>query len=394
MPARDRVAVVFVHGFFSGPHTWDPLVNLLEEDEEMKFADVHRFPYSSPKLRLRPDRRIPDFNDLADRLRTFLELRADRYERFVLVAHSQGGLVVQRFLSRVIADTRGPDLASIKSVVLFACPNEGSEFALSLRVRFLRNPQEQQLRPLHEQVQDAQRRVLEKIVYAKELGPGSCPIPFHVYGGTEDNIVRRSSAQSNFPQPRMLAGDHSGIIRPTSPDADVYQALRTHVLEASQTPGPQAAVPVAGPPHPGDRDKAQRFLRALPPHAPWLRGLRTQNFYTHSGKVDRLFDEAVTELMTDPVWYVDPALHEADAACQQAAQDLNEATEGLFADPLTPAALAALDGLAHPQDSYVLRPGQYRPGVTEHKLHELRVVFFERYDALVRLLNERSLLTP
>ncbi|MFC9331413.1 esterase/lipase family protein [Kitasatospora sp. NPDC057015] len=391
MPARDRVAVVFVHGFFSGPHTWDPLVNLLKTDEELGFADLYPFQYSSPKLRLRPDRRIPDFNDLADRLRTFLELKADRYERFVLVAHSQGGLVVQRFLARMIADTRGPDLASIKSVVLLACPNEGSDFALSLRVRFLRNPQERQLRPLHEQVKDAQRTVLAKIVYATELGPGSCPIPFHVYGGTEDNIVRRSSAQSGFPQPRMLAGDHSGIIRPATRDADVYQALRAHLLAASQAPGPQAAVPVASHPHPGDRDKAQRLLRVLDPHAPWLRGLRMQNFYTHSGRVDRLFDEAVTELGSDPIRYVDPALHEADAACLQAAQNLNWATEGLFADLLAP---NALDGLTHPQDGYVLRPGPHKSGATENSLHKLRVVFFERYDTLVCLLNERSLLTP
>jgi hypothetical protein len=59
------LGVVFIHGLFSSEKTWDPLVRLLESDEEPASVTVRRFGYASPKLRrFRPDRRTPDYSDL------------------------------------------------------------------------------------------------------------------------------------------------------------------------------------------------------------------------------------------------------------------------------------------------------------------------------------------
>jgi pimeloyl-ACP methyl ester carboxylesterase len=102
-------------------------------------------------------KRIPDFNTLADSLGTFLETL--RHPNVVIVSHSQGGLIAQRYLARMVMNARGRELLRIRRVVMFACPNSGSEIFLTLRRAALAwsHPQERQLRPLDEAVSEAQR---------------------------------------------------------------------------------------------------------------------------------------------------------------------------------------------------------------------------------------------
>jgi pimeloyl-ACP methyl ester carboxylesterase len=128
-PAIKSAVAVFVHGLFSSAVTWDSLVSLLENDDEIKESyDLKRFQYSTPKWKIRPTRRIPDFDTVAGSLSTFLDVECAEYRNVVFVAHSQGGLLVQRFLSQMLADGRGRELARISRVVLLACPNNGSQF--------------------------------------------------------------------------------------------------------------------------------------------------------------------------------------------------------------------------------------------------------------------------
>ncbi|WP_405976508.1 alpha/beta fold hydrolase [Streptomyces sp. NBC_00988] len=234
-----NLGVVFIHGLFSSEETWDPLAGLLESDEELAHVAVRRFGYATPKFRFRPDRRTPDYNDLADRLKTFLHYEAAGHDRLFLVAHSQGGLIVQRYLARMIHSGQGQQLAKIRGVVLFACPNSGSDFAMPLRSAWWsKNPQVRALGPLNAEVRDAQQTVLGQIVYAKGVGTSSCPIPFWVFGGEEDKVVVRASAQGNFPKVFMLPGDHFSIIQAKTREHSAYVALRTHLLEVEQ-PDPE-----------------------------------------------------------------------------------------------------------------------------------------------------------
>ncbi|MFJ8570402.1 esterase/lipase family protein [Streptomyces sp. NPDC093514] len=240
------VGLVFVHGLFSSKETWDKFLVLVASDEELRFVTTLRFDYASPKVRLRPDLRIPDYNDLAEQLKAFLEVEAKGYERLVLVAHSQGGLIVQRYLARMLAVGRGRELARIKGVVLFAVPNDGSGIALLMRkVWWQRHPQERELRPLADQVKDAHRMVLDQIVNATAVGTSTCPIPFWVYGATQDNIVVRASAQGSFPRPDMLPGSHTSVIHPDSAEDPSYRALREHLRAIGRV---AAAQPGGSPP--------------------------------------------------------------------------------------------------------------------------------------------------
>ncbi|MER5385519.1 alpha/beta fold hydrolase [Streptomyces sp. NPDC002688] len=220
-----------VHGFNSSSEMWDPLRRLIALDPALAFVDTLPFGYATRLWTMDARRRIPSFGTIADSLKEFLDTEACRFSRLVLISHSQGGLVTQRYLARMTAEGRGLHLARIERVVMLACPNNGSQIALSLRRHLLRgNPQERELRPLDEPVADTQRAVLRDIVHARELTTRSCPIPFSVYAGETDNIVPPASARSAFPDAAVLPGDHSGIARPDGFEHRTYTTLKRLLL--------------------------------------------------------------------------------------------------------------------------------------------------------------------
>ena len=122
--------LVLIHGFWSSPNAWDKLAQRFKADDELRGLRVHGFGYESPKLP--PPRlsrtRIPDYNDIAQSLPSYLREHAPRGNT-AIVTHSQGGLILQRFLAWMLSRGRGRELAEIKLIVMLTCPNEGSEFS-------------------------------------------------------------------------------------------------------------------------------------------------------------------------------------------------------------------------------------------------------------------------
>lgn len=237
---RPTCAAVFVHGLFSHARTWDSLINALTKEQTVssEYA-LLSYSYASPRVLFNPLKRIPDFNTLADSLATFIDVECAKFERIVLIGHSQGGLIIQRYLAKMLGDRRGRDLLKINRIVLIACPNNGSELALSVR-RVLsplwRHAQERQLRPLTPEILAAQQRVLRDIVFANEIGSDSCPIEFAVYIGESDNVVDRESAMGLFPRVGALPGDHNSVIRADIRGSRTLSALRAHLLLALNQP--------------------------------------------------------------------------------------------------------------------------------------------------------------
>lgn len=230
----DDAAIVFVHGLFSSSRTWRNIRELLGSDPDLSALSLLDFEYPSPRFRLHPLRRIPDYTVVADCLTTYLETMAAEYPNVVIVTHSQGGLIVQRFLARMVMSSRGRDLRRIRRIVMFACPNSGSEAFIAVRrwARFWSNPQERTLRPINESVVEAQRIVIDRIVYAKHISSEQCPIPILAYAGDRDNIVTPASAKGVFPKVGILPGDHFSIIQPDSREHRTYAALRAELLSA------------------------------------------------------------------------------------------------------------------------------------------------------------------
>ncbi|MFF6777044.1 alpha/beta fold hydrolase [Streptomyces sp. NPDC012637] len=232
-----RVHLVLVHGLFSSAKVWKAFEALIADDPELAgWVSVHPFQYDSPFVRLRPDRRVAETDDVADQLGTFLETELADAERIVLVTHSQGGLVVQRFLARKLWNGEGRELARIRHFTMFACPNTGSGFFLTVRkaLRLWRHPQEQQLRPFDRAVTEAQRTVLSSVVHAREYSDKECPIPVLAYGGAADEIVPPVVARGLFPKGGVVTADHYSIVQPADRTASSYQAVQRALLRVAQ----------------------------------------------------------------------------------------------------------------------------------------------------------------
>ena len=235
-------AVIFIHGLFSSAGVWQSFDRLIRSDPDLSHVALLYFEYSSPKVNWSPLRRIPDYNVLADNLQTYLEIEAADKTDVVLVSHSQGGLIIQRFLSRMISNGRGNELARIRRVIMFACPNSGSEIFLIARrgAIFWRHAQERELRPINNSVTDAQQIVMSRVVHAQGVGSGECPIPILAFAGESDNIVTPASARSVFPDTGILPGDHFSIIQPDSSRHRAYTALKKNLLVAMGNRGEDA----------------------------------------------------------------------------------------------------------------------------------------------------------
>ncbi|MGA5452152.1 esterase/lipase family protein [Streptomyces umbrinus] len=235
--AEQKIAVVFIHGLFSGAKTWSKLQDLLEGDREIHRSefeiDLKNFQYNSPKFKINPLRRIPNHGDIAEGLKSYLEVECDGYESLIIVTHSQGGLVLQRYLQKMLNDGRGRDLRRIKKVVMFACPNSGSELFLLARrwiFFFFPHSQAQALGTLNDAISEAQRKVIHSVVRASVSSAMECRIPIVAYFGSTDNIVRPVSALGLFIDTGSMPGDHFSIIQPDNREALIYKTVKKHLL--------------------------------------------------------------------------------------------------------------------------------------------------------------------
>jgi hypothetical protein len=252
--------LVTVHGFWSSPATWDRLRAAWQADGELQGLQVHAFGYPSPR---RPrlslsGTRVPDFDDLAQMLAAEYATKLGGDSPIAFVTHSQGGLVLQRFLAWMTSEGRARELARIRTVIMLACPNGGSQYLASIRraLGYGRHPQAASLDVLDRQVADTQRAVLARIVHASGTDAHQCRIPFHVYAAGSDAIVTAASAQAAFPGAGTLAGDHFTILDPAAPGNTTVGIIKHHLLTdlAERPPASgqgTASAALAGPAEPG-----------------------------------------------------------------------------------------------------------------------------------------------
>lgn len=229
-----RLGVVLVHGFSSGPDTWGPLRERIAEDESLGFVRPLPFTYKTLLKSWKPLQVIPEINTVADSLKEYLRTEGQPFDELMIVTHSMGGLVVQRYLARMLADGHGAELARIQRVMMLACPNDGSELLLSLRRNVFgrrgKNPQERELRPLNDQVADTRRTIVNQVLHAPAVSDRTCPIPFSVYAGESDGVVPVASARSVFPDAAALPGDHFTILAATTAEHRTFTTLRRLLL--------------------------------------------------------------------------------------------------------------------------------------------------------------------
>ncbi len=237
-----QVTLVLVHGILSSGEKWAPLVDLLLRDDDLagrvKPMEVE---YPSKLIEFGPTKRIPDLDTVADFLRTRVAEDVAPDHPIVFAGHSQGGLIIQRYLAQELHAGRGTDLGRVRRVMMFATPNGGSEFLLPLRRWWGRHPQEKELRPLHEKIIDTQSTILRQVVNARDLTATTAPIPVEAFAGMSDRVVTPQSARAVFPYGGALEGDHSTVVVPKSNDALVYKIIKARLLRAIEENQPGTA---------------------------------------------------------------------------------------------------------------------------------------------------------
>jgi pimeloyl-ACP methyl ester carboxylesterase len=153
--ARGKVPVVFIHGLWATPRSWEPMIQALEADTALN--DAYQFwtfgystgdpiPYSASLLR----------QNLEDARRQVDPDKTDpSFDRMVLIGHSMGGLLAKMMVvengsplwsevsdrpfdellgdpddRNIFAQTRGlKPLAGVRRVVFIATPHRGSRLS-------------------------------------------------------------------------------------------------------------------------------------------------------------------------------------------------------------------------------------------------------------------------
>lgn len=227
--------VIFVHGFGSDAETWADLQALVMKDADLTAEfDFRTFEYPTQWINLNPWEKIPSLGATAKLLEAELTTVDYADRDLVLVGHSQGGLVIQKFISSKLSEGKGRQISKIRQVITFATPNRGSEFVAGLRKLFFAmffNPQEKALRVLNDDIHEMGGRIAEQVVNARTAGDSTMPIPFVAFGGIKDKIVTGPSAQGSFPEYSELPGNHFSILNPTDAQDLRYRKFKEALLD-------------------------------------------------------------------------------------------------------------------------------------------------------------------
>ncbi len=238
-PSRKRLAL-FVHGFGSSAAAWEPLRTLMKDDPEITGSfDLACYEYPTPWFNFRYLRRIPTLQEIAGGLANFLESADLRdYREWVLIGHSQGGLVIQSYLVDKLQEGQAEDLYRLRAVILISTPNLGSTLLMGPRRLlsiFFSNPLERTLRVFDTEITKMRATITERIVGARGDSSVAWPVPVQCIYGIQDRVVLEASAMGPFEKDalRGVRGDHFNVIQPPSRDDERYKTLTEAMLDPS-----------------------------------------------------------------------------------------------------------------------------------------------------------------
>jgi pimeloyl-ACP methyl ester carboxylesterase len=227
----NKACIVFIHGFQGHPEqTWASFPQILADHGDLAGWDVLSFGYETD---FAPDltgawEGDPEIKTIADSLATFANTgRTQEYGGLVIIAHSMGGLAVQRALL-----DHGDLTERVDKVVLFGTPSFGLGKAWVFKLPILRG--------LYRQVRDMGKgsdfiRSLRHD-WSTRFEPGP-PFGFLAVAGSEDEFVPRTASIDGFPdsQCAVVPGNHIEIVKPAdAEDASVSVAI--DFIRGSGTP--------------------------------------------------------------------------------------------------------------------------------------------------------------
>lgn len=224
-------AIVFIHGFLGDPQkTWGNFPKILMTQSALGGWDIYSlgYPTSAWFDLLGVWKANPDVNGIAGSLKTRFthDPALKRYGAVAIVAHSMGGLAVQRAL------IDAPELVKrVDAVIFFGTPSGGLSTAsfFAFWKKSLRDMEEGQ--PFINQL---------RADWTKTFHPQR-PFRFMAVAGDQDEFVPRSSSLSPFVKGdcEVVPGDHLSIVKPADERSLSVQVLLS-VLTAGSAAGEAA----------------------------------------------------------------------------------------------------------------------------------------------------------
>jgi pimeloyl-ACP methyl ester carboxylesterase len=202
-------AIVLIHGFGgNAAATWGHFPDLLKKEPQLKNWDIFSLGYSTS---LTFDlagvwSADPEIITLGGLIQTVTEVAPlDRYGSLAILAHSMGGLLVQRALLSDAALR-----ARVSHLLLFGTPSAGLERASPFQF-------------WKRQVRDMSRDSAFIRTLRQDWGTSfreAPPFSFFAIAGDRDEFVPRTSSLDPFTEPsrRVVYGNHLEIVKPENPD--------------------------------------------------------------------------------------------------------------------------------------------------------------------------------
>ena len=226
----NKACVIFIHGFQGDTATtWADFPKLLTEDPNMDDWDILSWGFESDLV---PDltgvwEGDPSIKAIADSLGTYARTSlASKYGALVFIAHSMGGLALQRALLD-FEDMR----AKVDKVILFGTPSFGLVKAWVFKLPILRL--------LNRQVGDMAKKsdFIESLRsnWDEQFSAG-LPFGFLAVAGSEDEFVPRTASIEGFPddQCAVVPGNHLQIVKATK-DSDASVGVVTDFIRGKDT---------------------------------------------------------------------------------------------------------------------------------------------------------------
>jgi pimeloyl-ACP methyl ester carboxylesterase len=215
---NNEAAIIFVHGFGgNAEETWGRFPELVRKSKAVNKWDIYSLGYAT---KLRFDligiwEADPDIPKLALYLRTACTTPPlDRYKSLALIAHSMGGLVVQRALIDFDELTE-----PVTHVFLFGTPSAGLRKASLFRWLKRQMRDMSYKRPF---IKDLRKRWEQK--FSKKAGK-THPFRFWSAAGDRDEFVTGEASIEAFPKEEfpdvelaVVSGNHLEIVKP--PDVE------------------------------------------------------------------------------------------------------------------------------------------------------------------------------
>jgi pimeloyl-ACP methyl ester carboxylesterase len=231
---NNQAAFVFLHGF-GGDYrtTWMDFPAFLAQEPRLKHWDIFSLGYASSALRL--DVTIwsadPEIRGVADLLRTHAANLLGRYQSLAMIAHSMGGLAVQRAL----VDDKD-FVKRVSHVLLFGTPSGG--LAKAWWVQFWK-------RSVADMATDSPFITGLRKAWSGQFNP----LPFRLLAvaGDQDEFVPRASSIDLFTlqQRAVVPGNHVEIVKPHQSSDLSVQVAANFLAGEGATGGPWSSDRIA-----------------------------------------------------------------------------------------------------------------------------------------------------